>query len=71
MKIYHSGYISSAFKPMNLPVYNQTIFFFSSFFTYQNLTPILNKNQLGHVTKIPRDESLLSEPNTEVNGNDP
>ena len=44
--------------------------FFSSFFSYQNLTPILNKNQLGHVTKIPRDDGLLSEPSTEVNGND-
>ena len=30
---------------MNLPVYNGT-FFFSSFFTDKNLTPILKKNQL-------------------------
>ena len=45
--------------------------FFSSFFTDQNLTQILNKNQLRHVTKIPRDDGLLSEPTTEVNGNDP
>ena len=44
--------------------------FFSSFSPNQNLTPILNKNQLGHVTKIPRDDGLLSEPTTEVNGND-
>ena len=46
--------------------------FFSSFFTDQNLTPILNKISDGHVTKIPRDDDgLLSEPTTEVNGNDP
>ena len=45
--------------------------FFSSFFTDQNLTPILNKNRYGNVTKIPRDDSLLSEQTTEVNGNDP
>ena len=25
----------------------------------------------GHVTKTPRDDGLLSEPTTEVNGNDP
>ena len=25
----------------------------------------------GHVTKIPRDYGLFSEPTTEVNGNDP
>ena len=54
---------------MNLPVYSGTIF--SSFFTDQNLTPISNKNQYGHVTKIPRDDGLLPEPTTEVNGNDP
>ena len=42
--VYDSGYIRSAFNLMNLPVYNGTIF--SSFFTDQNLTPILNKNQL-------------------------
>ena len=55
---------------MNLPVYNGT-FLFSSFFTDQNLTPILNKNEHGHVTKISIDDSLLSEPNTEVNGDNP
>ena len=32
----------SAFKLMNLPVYNGTIF--SSLFTDQNLMPIVNKN---------------------------
>ena len=56
---------------MNLPVYNGTIF--SSFFTDQNLTPVLNnkKKCKGHVTKIPRDDGLLSEPSTDVNGDDP
>ena len=53
---------------MNLPVYKGTIF--SSFCTDQNLTPILNENQHGHVTKIPCDDGILSEPATEVNGND-
>ena len=55
---------------MNLPVYNGA-FFFSSFFTDQKLTPILNKIRHGHVTKIPRDDGLLSEPTTKVNWNDP
>ena len=56
---------------MSLPVYNGTTFF-SNFYTDQNLTPNLNKNQLRKsVTKIPRDEGLLSEPTTEVNANDP
>ena len=56
---------------MNLPVYYGTIF--SSFFTDQNLTPILNKNQLRSCAeKIPRDDGLFfSELTTEVNGNDP
>ena len=45
--------------------------FFPSFFTDQNLTPILNENQLRFVTKIPRDDGLFSEPTTEVNDNDP
>ena len=66
---YDFGYIRNAFKLMNLPVYNGTIF--SSFFTDQNLTPILNKNQLGYVSKIPLDNGLFSDPATEVNGNDP
>ena len=50
-------------------VQNGTIL--SSFFTDQNLTPILNKNQYSHMTKIPRDDGLLSEPTTEVNGHNP
>ena len=29
------------------------------------------KISYGHVTKIPRNDGLLSEPTTEVNGNDP
>ena len=37
----------------------------------QYLMPILNKISYGHVTKIPRDDGLLSEPTTELNGNDP
>ena len=48
-------------------------YFFSSFFTDQNLTLIkkIKKISYGHVTKIPRDDGLLSERATEVNGNDP
>ena len=37
LRKYDSGYFRSAFKMINLPVYNGTIF--SSFFTDQNLTP--------------------------------
>ena len=49
---------------MNLLVYNETIFLlFLRFFTDQNLMSILNK-------KILLDDGLLSEPTTEVNGND-
>ena len=59
------------FKPMNLPVYNGTIFFFLCFFTDHNLTPIFNKISYGHVIKIPRDDGLFSEATTEVKGNDP
>ena len=44
--------------------------FFLNVFTDQNLTPTSNKIISGHVTKIPRDDGLLSEPNTEVNRND-
>ena len=49
------------------------LFLFSNFFTDQYLTPIKKKkrNGYGHVTKIPRDDGLISEPTTEVNGNDP
>ena len=54
---------------MNLPVYNGTIF--SSFFTDQNITPILNKNQLqlcDENTTWWRSTFLAP---TEVNWNDP
>ena len=54
---------------MNLPVYKWTIF--STFFTDQNPTPVWNKMSYGQVTKTSRDAGLLSEPTTEVNGNDP
>ena len=55
---------------MNLPVYNGIIL--SNICTDQNLTPISKqKMSYGHVTKIPRDDSLFSEPASEVNGNDP
>ena len=68
-KKYDFGHIKNVFKLMNLLVYNGTIF--SSFFTDKNLTPILNTHGYGHVTKIPRDDGVLYEPTTEVNGNDP
>ena len=56
----------------NCRIYLYTMeLFFSSFFTYQDLTPVLNKFSYGHVTKTPNDDCLLSEPTTEVNGNDP
>ena len=45
------------------------------FFQASLLTRILRQFQTnisyGRVTKIPRDDGLLSEPTTEVNGNDP
>ena len=45
---------------------------FLSVFTDQNLTPIINRKiSNSHVTKIPRDDGLLSESTTEVNGNNP
>ena len=47
---------------MNLPVYNGTTESYANF---------KQKISYGHVTKIPRDDGLLSEPITEVNGNDP
>ena len=46
--------------------------FFSSFFTDQNLTPILNENQLRPCdVNTTSSDGLLFEPTTEVNGNDP
>ena len=40
-------------------------------FTDQNLTPIVNILDYAHMTKISRDDGLLSRLSTEVNGNDP
>ena len=55
---------------MNLPIYNGTIFFQASLLI-RILSQFKTKISYGHVTKIPRDDGLLSEPTTEVNGNDP
>ena len=44
--------------------------FFSSVITDQKILR-QTKVSFGHVTKIPCDDGLLSEPTTEVNGNDP
>ena len=35
------------------------------------LIRVLRQISYGHVTIIPHDDGLLSEPTTEVNGNDP
>ena len=35
------------------------------------LRQFYTKTSYGHVTKVPRDDGLLSEPTTEINGNDP
>ena len=43
------------------------LFFQASFISLLRQTKI----SYVHVTKIPRDDGLLSEPTTEVNGNDP
>ena len=56
---------------MNLPVYNGTIFFPKLFYWSDSYANLKKKISYGHVTKIPRDDGLLSEPTTEVNGNDP
>ena len=60
----------SAFELMNLLVCNRTIFFQASL-PIRILRQFLTKISYGHVTKLPRDDGLLSEPTTEVNGNDP
>ena len=54
---------------MNSPVYNGT--FFQTSLPIRILRQFLTKISYGHVTKIPRDEVLLSEPTTKVNENDP
>ena len=56
---------------MNLPVYNGTFFFFQASLLIRILRQFKTKINYGHGTKIPRDDGLLSEPTTEVNGNDP
>ena len=57
---------------MNLLLYNGTIFFFfQASLLIRILRQFLTKISYGHVTKIPREDGLLSEPTTEVNGNDP
>ena len=45
--------------------------FFQASLLIRILRQFQTKISYGHVTKIPRDDGLLSEPNTEVNGNDP
>ena len=56
---------------MNLPVYNGTFFFFQAPLLIRILREFQTKISYAHVTKIPRDDGVLSEPTTEVNGNDP
>ena len=46
------------------------VFFQTSVHT-RILCQFRQKMSSGHVTKIPCDDGLLSEPTTEVNGNDP
>ena len=55
---------------MNLPVYKWNYFLKSSL-PIRILRQFQTKISFDHVTKIPRDDGLLSEPTTEVNGNDP
>ena len=45
--------------------------FFQASLLIRILRQFQKKISYGHVTKIPRDDGLLSEPTTEVNGNDP
>ena len=47
------------------------LFFFQTSLLIRILRQFQTKISYGHVTKIPRDDGLLSEPTTEVNGNDP
>ena len=58
-----------------LETYEFTCIQWSDFFQASLLIRILSQFQTkisyGHVMKIPRDDGLLSEPTTEVNGNDP
>ena len=45
--------------------------FFQASLLIRILRQFQTKISYGHVTKIPRDDGLLSEPTTEVNDNDP
>ena len=45
--------------------------FFQASLLIRILRQFQTKISYGHVTKIPRDDGLLYEPTTEVNGNDP
>ena len=45
--------------------------FFQASVLIRILPQFYTKISYGHVTKIPRDDDRLSEPTTEVNGNDP
>ena len=47
------------------------LFFFQASLLIRILRQFQTKISYGHVTKIPRDDSLLPDPTTEVNGNDP
>ena len=60
----------SAFSLMNLPVYNRTIFFKLHYLS-EYCANFKQKSVTVMPTKIPRDDGLLSDPTTEVSGNDP
>ena len=45
--------------------------FFQASLRTRILRQFQTKLSYGHVTKISRDDGLLSEPTTELNGNDP
>ena len=57
---------------LNCKIYLYTMeLFFQTSLLIIILRQFLTKISYGHLTKIPRDDGLLSEPTTEVNGNDP
>ena len=45
------------------------LFFFKLIYLSGSYASFKQKFSCGHVTKTPRDDGLLSEPTTEVNGN--
>ena len=47
------------------------VFFFQASLMIRILRQFQTQVSYGYVTKLPRDDGLLSEPTTEVNGNDP